>query len=202
MKHVNDKLGVIIAIVITAGALAFVGSTADMNDRNMQAQGERVLELTTEELRAVPSQVKETISDNIEELQDIKSEIPETLDEAIDEVEEVIPDPAPIIKKSEGKLLEIVAISPGSALPGCERANSCFIPTVVTMKPGGEVIWENHDDAVHTVTSGTPTEGPNVLFDSGIITPDGTYSVKLDLRAEYEYFCVVHPWMTGKIIVQ
>ena len=200
MKHGNDKLGVIIAIAITAGALATVANIGEMNDPNMQAQGEKVLERTAGELKDVPSQLKETISNNVDELQDIESELPDTVDEAIDKVEEAIPDKARIIKQSEGKMLEIVAIPAGTSVPGCEIANACFVPTVAVMKRGGEVIWENHDNAAHTVTSGTATEGPNVLFDSGLLSPDKTYSVKLDLPGEYDYFCLVHPWMSGKII--
>ena len=202
MKHVNDKIGVIIAIAVTAGALSLVAALGDIDDRNIQAQGERVLDRTTQELKEIPSQVKESISESVDELQDIDSAIPDTIDEVVDEVEEVLPDQPRIIKQSEGKLLEMVAIPPGTAVPGCERTNACFIPTVAVMKRGGEVIWENHDNAAHTVTSGTPQKGPNVLFDSGLITPDGTYSVKLDLPGEYEYFCLVHPWMSGKIVVQ
>ena len=202
MKHGNDKLGVIIAIAITAGALATVASIGDINDPNMQAQGAKVLERTTGELKDIPSDVKETISENVDKLQDIYSELPDTVEEAVEEVEEVIPDKARILKQSEGKLLELVAIPAGTAVPGCEISNSCFVPTVAVMKRGGEVIWENHDNAAHTVTSGTATEGPNVLFDSGLISPDKTYSVKLDLPGEYDYFCLVHPWMSGKIVVQ
>lgn len=167
----------------------------------MQAQGERILEKTTEELKDIPSEVKEAIPE-VDELEDIESEIPDTVDEALDEAEGVMPDEARIVKQSEGKLLEMVVISAGTSVPGCERTNSCFLPTIAVMKRGGEVIWENHDNVAHTVTSGSATEGPNVLFDSGLIYPDSTYSVKLDLPGEYEYFCLVHPWMSGKILVQ
>lgn len=202
MKHVYDKMGIFVAIAVTAGALALIASIGNMDDRNIQAQGEKVLDRTTEELKTIPSQVKETISETVDELQDIDSDIPDSIDEAVDEVEEILPEQPRIVKQSEGKMLEIVAIPTGTAVPGCERTNACFIPTVAVMKRGGEVIWENHDNAAHTVTSGTPVDGPNVLFDSGLITPDNTYSVKLDLPGEYEYFCLVHPWMSGKIIVQ
>lgn len=201
MKHINEKLGIFIAIAITVGALGFVASTSEINDRNMQAQGERFLEKTTEDLKDIPSDVKETIS-KIDELEDIKSKVPDTVEEAIDDVEEVLPDEARVVKQSEGKLLERVVIPAGTSVPGCEITNSCFVPTIAVMKRGGEVIWENHDNAAHTVTSGSPTKGPNVLFDSGLISPDGTYSVKLDLPGEYDYFCLVHPWMAGKILVQ
>ncbi len=67
------------------------------------------------------------------------------------------------------------------------------------MNPGGEVIWTNHDSIPHTVTSGNPSEGPDGLFDSGLLMPGETYSVEFDIAFEYDYFCIVHPWMQGTI---
>ena len=48
-------------------------------------------------------------------------------------------------------------------------ADGCFIPSMVTIDVGGEVTWENNDTAAHTVTSGTPTEGPSGVFDSSLV---------------------------------
>jgi len=42
----------------------------------------------------------------------------------------------------------------GSGTPGCHEDRGCFIPHVVTVDVGGEVIWTNPDTASHTVTSG------------------------------------------------
>jgi len=95
-----------------------------------------------------------------------------------------------------------ISISSGSSSPGCEADNSCFNPSEATIDLGGEVTWENDDTASHTVTGGEPKVGPNDTFDSGIFMAGKTFSYKFETAGEFPYFCQVHPWMQGKIIVQ
>jgi plastocyanin len=76
--------------------------------------------------------------------------------------------------------------------------NFTFDPPEVTVTPGKEVKWVNRDDVPHTATS---TAKPKA-FDSGTLDTDGTYSHVFDKAGTYEYFCAVHPKMTGKIIVK
>jgi len=88
----------------------------------------------------------------------------------------------------------------GSSTPGCEDTNSCFDPNPVTIAMGGTVTWENVDNAAHTVTSGSPADGPDGVFDSSLImAPMGgvakTFSHTFDDAGTYDYFCMVHPWM-------
>jgi len=92
----------------------------------------------------------------------------------------------------------------GSATPGCEdTADGCFIPSVVTLsKADSEITWENTDTAAHTASSGTPAGGPDGVFDSSLIISGGSYSVTLDDEGTYPYFCMVHPWMEGTVIVE
>lgn len=91
----------------------------------------------------------------------------------------------------------------GSSVPGCEETNECFIPHTVTVDVGGEVIWSNSDLAAHTITSGVLTEGgPDGVFDSGLLSPGVDFSHKFEEAGEYPYFCLVHPWMAGLVIVQ
>ena len=66
---------------------------------------------------------------------------------------------------------------------------------------GEEVSWQNKDTEVHTVTSGTPAGGPDGLFDSGLIENYMYFSHTFDTEGVYDYFCMVHPWMQGKVIV-
>ena len=54
--------------------------------------------------------------------------------------------------------------APGSATPGCEDTNNCFIPSVVTVDLGTIVTWENTDTAAHTATSGSAADGPTVYL--------------------------------------
>jgi len=94
-----------------------------------------------------------------------------------------------------------ISISPGASTPGCDKTNECFIPSDVTIKVGETVIWSNDDTAAHTVTSGNPTDGPDGTFDSSLFMAGTTFSNTFDKAGEYNYFCMVHPWMTGKIQV-
>ena len=63
----------------------------------------------------------------------------------------------------------VVSLPKGTAIPGCEETQECYIPFKVTISPGDEVVWNNDDTAAHTVTSGTATEGPDGLFDSSLL---------------------------------
>lgn len=94
-----------------------------------------------------------------------------------------------------------VDIPKGASTPGCETTNECFIPNMVKTGVDGTVTWKNNDSAAHTVTSGEAKTGPDGKFDSSIIASGGTFSHKFDKLGEYPYFCVVHPWMTGTVLV-
>jgi predicted secreted protein with PEFG-CTERM motif len=95
-----------------------------------------------------------------------------------------------------------VTNAPGSSVPGCEQtADGCFIPSMVTIDIGGEVIWENNDTAAHTVTSGTPSGEVGAVFDSSLIAPGSTFSYEFEDAGTFDYFCMVHPWMAGVVMV-
>ncbi|MGH1567848.1 MAG: cupredoxin domain-containing protein [Nitrosopumilus sp.] len=93
-----------------------------------------------------------------------------------------------------------VSLPPGSSIPGCEETNECYIPYMVTVNPGDEVVWSNDDSAAHTVTSGAVPNADG-LFDSGIFMAGTTFSHTFDTLGKYDYFCVVHPWMVGQVFV-
>ena len=95
-----------------------------------------------------------------------------------------------------------VTNAPGSSTPGCEDTNSCFIPNPVTVEVGAIVTWDNTDTAAHTASSGTAADGPSGVWDSSLIMAGGSYSFTFDTAGTYDYFCMVHPWMTGEIIVK
>ena len=95
-----------------------------------------------------------------------------------------------------------VTNAPGSSVPGCEvTADGCFIPSMVTIDVGGEVIWENNDNASHTITSGSAAEGPDGVFDSSLVMPGSTFSHIFTEAGTYDYFCMVHPWMAATVMV-
>ena len=91
----------------------------------------------------------------------------------------------------------------GSGAPGCEEtAEGCYIPSTATVDVGGVVIMSNTDTAAHTWTSGTPDDGPDGNFDTSLIMTGAAFEWSPDTVGEYPYFCMVHPWMQGVIIVQ
>jgi len=89
----------------------------------------------------------------------------------------------------------------GSSIPGCETNNMCYMPYNAALDPGGEAMWHNIDTAAHTVSSGTPAEGLDDVFDSGLVAAGGMFSYKFEEAGTYDYFCMVHPWMTGIVTV-
>ena len=93
----------------------------------------------------------------------------------------------------------------GSGAPGCEdTAEGCYIPGTATVDVGGNVIFSNTDSAAHTFTSGDPTmpDTVQVLFDSGLAMAGSTFEWSPTEAGNVPYFCMVHPWMQGIIIVQ
>ena len=95
----------------------------------------------------------------------------------------------------------MISVPEGTGTPGCDETNACYIPFNVSISAGEEITWSNDDTAAHTVTSGSPADGPDGNFDSGLFMAGGTFSTTLDESGEYSYFCMVHPWMTGNITV-
>ena len=95
-----------------------------------------------------------------------------------------------------------VTNAPGSSISGCEdTSDGCFIPSTVTIDVGGEVIWENNDTAAHTITSGTAVDGPDGHWDSSLVMAGSTFSHMFDEAGTFDYFCMVHPWMAGSVVV-
>ncbi|MHA7646622.1 cupredoxin domain-containing protein [Nitrosopumilus sp. S4] len=85
--------------------------------------------------------------------------------------------------------------------PGCEEIDRCYIPSVIEIEKGKQVTWINEDSAFHSVTSGF-YESPSELFDSGYLDPFESYTLVFDEIGTYDYFCTLHPWMKGQVIVK
>lgn len=96
-----------------------------------------------------------------------------------------------------------ISITGGSmASQRCVEEKNCYDPGVVTVSPESVITWTNMDNTAHTVTSGNPSDNQTgTIFDSGMIGPRATYSFIFLNPGKYDYFCSIHPWMTGEIIV-
>ncbi len=74
--------------------------------------------------------------------------------------------------------------------------NFTFAPPSLTVKAGMTVTWRNDDDIPHTVASSTR------VFKSKALDTDDSFSFTFTEPGSYEYFCSLHPHMTGKIVVE
>jgi len=85
-------------------------------------------------------------------------------------------------------------------------ADGCYTPTTATVDVGGVVTMTNTDPTgVHTFTSGTVngfTPSPDGTFDSSVLMSGDTFEHKFSSTGTYDYYCMLHTWMTGKIIVK
>ena len=74
------------------------------------------------------------------------------------------------------------------------------------------IIWYNDDHEGHTVTSGEGSGRfgwmsdnfgkPNDIFDSGRFMPGQSWSYKFEESGTFSYYCTIHPWMEGVVIVE
>jgi len=92
-----------------------------------------------------------------------------------------------------------VAISRGSA---ARNTTLFYDPSEAQIQAGSDIKWTNNDDNIHTVTEGKPTEvGSSPQFNSGPIQPRGTFQHFFDTSGTFNYYCTIHPYMFGKVIV-
>lgn len=96
-----------------------------------------------------------------------------------------------------------VSINAGSATsPACASDNTCFTPPKIDVSTGTKVVWENDDKVSHTITSGTPAaDYSGTMFDSSLMRPSTTFSYTFLNPGNFDYYCQVHPWMAGMVIV-
>jgi plastocyanin len=95
-----------------------------------------------------------------------------------------------------------INILEGSSIQGSPD----YDPEELTASAGAEVTVVNQDTLPHTVTSGTGPQDPNSaqLFDTSLINggESATLSLAQVTPGQYDYYCMVHPYMTGKLNVQ
>ena len=103
------------------------------------------------------------------------------------------------ILEPEGNL--IINIVEGAVTQG----NPSFVPKgpVSTLEKDNHVIWKNLDSVAHTVTPDKEYEDSysGDFGSPGVILPGKSYEFLFTEKAEIEYHCTPHPWMTGKITV-
>jgi plastocyanin len=95
-----------------------------------------------------------------------------------------------------------LTILEGSSIQGSPD----YDPDELTVAAGSDVTVTNQDTLPHTVTSGTGTQDPTAgqTFDTSLINggESATLSLAQVAAGQYDYHCMVHPFMTGKLVVQ
>jgi len=103
---------------------------------------------------------------------------------------------------SSGASVSKVSIAVGASVPS---NGQFFTPANVETMVGSMVTWKNDDSSPHTVTSGVVQNSspkPDGNFDSGILNPGASFPFVFDKAGEYPYYCMLHPYMTGKVTVK
>lgn len=78
-----------------------------------------------------------------------------------------------------------------------EIKDFAFNPQTLTVKSGETITWVNRDEEPHTVAS----VGKKFQKSSALDT-DQKFTITAGAPGTYEYFCSVHPKMTGTIVVE
>jgi len=92
-----------------------------------------------------------------------------------------------------------VIISPGSSSPSNAKF---FDPPKLTVSKGTTVTWKNGDSTMHTVTSGSAQGGESgTVFDSSYLTGGKTFQHTFSDAGTFDYYCTLHPYMKGQVVV-
>jgi plastocyanin len=100
---------------------------------------------------------------------------------------EPTPTPAPTAPSGQTKSVTV------------DISNAVYEPSTLTVAPGTRVVWLNHDDDDHTVTSAK--DAPQVL-NSPTLKQNQTYEFTFTEKGTYHYICQVHDYMEGTVVVQ
>ena len=180
-----------IAIVVVGVAIAGMGDQLQSSPTSQTLQQEASMEKANESIEKMEEKMKEQ-----KEMVQPKTSEPKMMKEP---EPKVVKEPEPKVMK--GPQTVKVSIPSGTAVPGCEETNACYIPATVSIKKGDTVSWSNDDTAAHTVTGGSAAGGPSGVFDSSLLIAGGTYEHTFDSSGTKDYYCMVHPWMTGSVKV-
>lgn len=88
-----------------------------------------------------------------------------------------------------------------------------YDPPHISVIVGDTITWYNDDREAHTVTSGDSPGRfgwmdnkdfgkPDGIFDSGEFSPGDSWSYKFEEPGTFSYFCKIHPWMEGIVVVE
>ena len=176
----------------------FADLADEVREETMMAEEEEAMEETHEE-ETMMAEEEEAMEETHEE-ETMMAEEEEAMEETHEE-ETMMAEEETMMAESIGPQTLTVDIPVGTASPGCEASNECYLPADITINVGDTVEWINVDTAAHTVTAGSPADGPSGVFDSSLVMASAAYSFTFEEVGNYDYFCMVHPWMVGSVTV-
>jgi len=182
-----DKAGIGIAVAVVAIALGFT-----LISGSGVSEIPPVLEQSASSIKEAGQEIKESGSETLEKVKETTKQVAEDAKEFGDTAKELAASKLPS---------RLVSIPSGTTIPGCEDIDLCYDPPSLIIFTGGEVIWRNDDSSSHTVTSGNIIEGPDGIFNSGLIKAGSTFSFKFEEPGQYNYFCMIHPWANASVTV-
>jgi plastocyanin len=93
-----------------------------------------------------------------------------------------------------------VSIAQGSSSPSNDKF---YVPDPINVATGTTVTWTNDDTTLHTVTSGSPEGGAasGSEFDSSYLASSKTFQHTFASAGTFDYYCTLHPFMVGKVVV-
>ena len=91
--------------------------------------------------------------------------------------------------------------APATATDKVPIKDFLYDPEIVTVTVGAKVTFTNEDVAPHTATSGTSPDSDGV-FETGTLTKGQSKAVKLDKAGTFAYYCAIHPFMKGTVVVK
>ncbi|MGY5152511.1 MAG: cupredoxin domain-containing protein [Candidatus Nitrosopumilus sp. bin_6a] len=106
-----------------------------------------------------------------------------------------------MIQNSFAEELIKISIPKGTSIPACEVKSLCYIPDPISVNVGDVVEWTNRDSTPHTVSSGSQKNGADGIIYSGLMHPKEVFAFSFDKSGIFPYFCTIHPWMEGLIVV-
>ncbi len=96
-----------------------------------------------------------------------------------------------------GGVLFARAQTPAAAAAAVGIDNFTFNPQTLTVKAGTTVTWTNKDDIPHGIAVTN-----NAFKRSQALDTDDSFSFTFTTPGTYQYFCYIHPHMTGSIVVE
>jgi len=91
---------------------------------------------------------------------------------------------------------EIIGVSIPVGSSNQQPGQLYYDPDLITVSVGDTVTWFNDDDQLHTVTE------VNNEYDSSLMSPGDTFEYTFTQEGTSDYYCIVHPWMVGTVIVE